>query len=144
MPEMSSPRERNSWVGAADRSDISNNSGPSRRFTNTIEKPMRAKRKDRNHNEIAEAFERFGFSTHDVSALPDFCDLVIYRPLNGTILVEIKDGTKPPSRRSLRASQIALAQQFPVVVIYSVEDVIALANGSLFDCDIPRHDIDRD
>ena len=100
-----------------------------------------AKRKDANHNAIAEAFEQCGFSVFDTSALPKFVDMVVYRRINGTLLIEVKDGTKPPSRTRLRDTQVELAKKFPVVVVHRVEDVVELANGSAFD--IPRIDIAR-
>ena len=90
---------------------------------------MRARRKDSNHEEIADAFESCGFVTRDVSALPGFCDLVIFRPDRGTRLVEIKDGSKPPSATKLRESQIALARDFPILVIHRVSDCVTFANS---------------
>jgi hypothetical protein len=103
---------------------------------------VRAKRKDRNHNEIAAAFESCGFSVHDTSALGGgFPDMVVWRQRNGYVLVEVKDGKKPPSGRVLTKREQSFAQKFPVVVVYRVSDVVELATGSAFD--VPRFDINK-
>lgn len=98
----------------------------------------RAAKKDANHNDIAKAFERCGFSVFDSSALPEFVDMVVYRPINGVVLVEVKDGSKPPSATNLTKAQEKLAKEFPVAVVYRVEDVLALANGAATDPDLWR------
>jgi hypothetical protein len=66
----------------------------------------RAARTDANHGEIVTTFRKMGFSVADTSRLGDgFPDCVIAR--NGlTALVEIKDGTKPPSKRELTPDEI--------------------------------------
>lgn len=65
----------------------------------------RAAKKDRNHNEIADAFKRLGFSVADTSRLGgDFPDIVIAKA-GSTALVEIKDGKKSASQRKLRPGQ---------------------------------------
>ena len=89
-----------------------------------------AARTDANHQEIMKAFRACGFSVHDTSKLGNgFPDLTVYRPRNGVVLVEIKDGTKPPSKRRLTPAEEAFAKQFPVAVVHRVEDVIELASG---------------
>lgn len=61
----------------------------------------RAARTDANHGEIIEAFRKCGFTVYDTSRLGGgFGDCVIAK-LFRTAIVEIKDGTKPPSQRIL-------------------------------------------
>ena len=58
---------------------------------------MRARRTDANHGEVAAAFERLGCSVWKVN---DVVDLVIgYGGI--AFLIEVKDGTKPPSAQKL-------------------------------------------
>ena len=64
-----------------------------------------AARRDANHSEIVRALEQIGCSVLDLSRVGGGCpDLLVAR--NGrTMLLEIKDGAKPPSRRRLRGNQ---------------------------------------
>ena len=56
------------------------------------------KRTDANHTEIIGALRQCGFAVHDTSSVgKGFPDCVAYRPREGVLLVEIKDGRKPPS-----------------------------------------------
>lgn len=82
---------------------------------------MRARRTDSNHTEIAEAFEKLGFS---VDKTNDLWDLTIgYGGL--TLLVEVKDGKKPPSKRRLtaRAKKFHDTWKGGIRVITCLEDV---------------------
>lgn len=60
-------------------------------------------KKDANHSEIVDALRRIGCTVRDLNdkGLPDL--LVGIRGVN--ILLEIKDGSKPPSARKLTADQ---------------------------------------
>jgi hypothetical protein len=59
-----------------------------------------ARKKDDNHDEIVDEFKRLGCGVKDVHNLPDFVDIIIcYK--SATVMVEIKDGAKPPSARQL-------------------------------------------
>lgn len=62
---------------------------------------MRARRTDANQNDVVKALRRVGASVRDTSRLGEgFPDLVVgYRADN--FLLEVKDGTKPPSARKL-------------------------------------------
>ena len=67
---------------------------------------MRAKRKDANHNEIARGLMEIGASVADTSAVGNgFPDMVVgFRGRNW--LLEVKDGSKPPSAQKLTLDQI--------------------------------------
>lgn len=89
----------------------------------------RAARTDANHAEILQAFRDCGFQVFDTSRLGGgFPDCVVHRNTHGVVLVEIKDGAKPPSARKLTPDEDEFAQRFPVDIVTSVDDVLALAN----------------
>ena len=66
----------------------------------------RAARLDGNHREVVDEFRRFGCSVLDMSRLgegtPDL--LIGYGGIS--LLVEVKDGKRPPSRRTLTGDQV--------------------------------------
>ena len=64
-------------------------------------------RKDYNADEIIEALKKAGFSVHDTSCVGNgFPDLVVGK--NGkNCLLEIKDGSKPLSKRALTEDEEA-------------------------------------
>ena len=100
-----------------------------------------ARRTDDNQPEIIAAFRACGWYVRDTSRLGEgFPDLVVYRPQNGIVLVEVKDGTKPPSARQLTKDESEFARHCPVAVVYRVEDVLALSGQ----VDIPRVDIQQE
>jgi hypothetical protein len=71
---------------------------------------MRARRVDRNHGEVIKAFRDLGFSVFDTSRVGEgFGDAVIARN-NKTAIVEIKDGSKPPSARKLTADEVKFSK----------------------------------
>lgn len=91
----------------------------------------RAARTDANHTEIVRVFRRCGFNVHDTSRVGHgFPDLVVYRPSHGLVLIEVKDGEKPPSERRLTPAEADFGTRFPVRVVQSVEDVFNLAGDS--------------
>lgn len=85
-------------------------------------------RKDANHNDIADCFVSCGATVADTSQLGgDFPDMVI--ALCGfNVLVEVKDGSKSPSKSKLSDGQnnFMLAWRGWYVVIKSVDDALAL------------------
>jgi hypothetical protein len=85
----------------------------------------RAARTDANHGQIIAALRQMGYTVLDLSRLGQGCpDLLVAR--HGiTTLVEVKDGTKPPSARRLTPMESAFIQHWKgrVIVIASVDDV---------------------
>jgi hypothetical protein len=59
-----------------------------------------AARKDRNHNEVVAAFEKFGWEVLDVSQLKNCCDIFISKRWI-TVAVEIKDGSAKDKRQHM-------------------------------------------
>lgn len=84
----------------------------------------RAPRKDDNHNDVAELFEKSGFATEDMShvgrGFPDL--LVAYRGVMK--LVEIKNRKTSYGRRGLNDLQRGLQARFNVCVISSTDEAL--------------------
>lgn len=91
----------------------------------------RAAKVDDNQAEIVAAFRRMGCSVAITSAVGDgFPDLVVgYRRHN--LLVEVKDGSKPPSKQRLTDDQMKFHGNWrgPVYVVKDVGDAAALINA---------------
>ena len=86
---------------------------------------MRARgRIDANQNEVVAALRAVGCNVAITSALGSgFVDLVVYRPATGLLrLIELKDGSKPPSKRKLTPDEEEFARKFPVWVVHSVAE----------------------
>lgn len=67
---------------------------------------MRANKKDTNHKQIVAHAQSLGFGTIDVSMMKNFCD-EIWIGRNGSVFfIEIKDGSKSPSKRMLTDGEI--------------------------------------
>ncbi len=81
-------------------------------------------RKDANHNLIANLFRSLGWTVHDVHQIPNFADIIISRN-RYTALVEIKDGSKPPSERRLTPGEHEFATNWSgdYLVVECEEDV---------------------
>src|SRR3990167_5597107 len=82
---------------------------------------VRAKRTDANHTEIADAFEKVGFS---VDKTNDLWDLTV--GFGGlTRLVEVKDGKKPPSARKLTRREQKFHNTWTggILLVTSVEQI---------------------
>jgi hypothetical protein len=91
-------------------------------------------KKDSNHKDIVGTFRACHASVMDTASLGNGCpDLVIgYKGYQTgimyNVLVEIKDGSKPPSKRKLTLDEVEFMTTWrgKYVIIESVDDVIAL------------------
>lgn len=76
-------------------------------------------RKDANHAEILDYFRQAGAIVEDVSALSGLGFDLIVSAYGAVVMVEIKDGEKPPSARRLtqseRDAQMRWGDKFAVV-----------------------------
>jgi Holliday junction resolvase len=92
---------------------------------------MRNARADANQPEIVKAFRSLGWvvaHTHTVGkGFPD----IVCSKAGVTILVEIKDGSKPPSARKLTADEAEFHANWEgaLHIIESVDDVFNLHRG---------------
>lgn len=87
---------------------------------------------DENQKEIVAAFRKFGYSvahTHTIGK--GFPDIIVAKNLC-TILVEIKDGKKAPSKRKLTPDEEKFHNEWQgqMVIIESVDDVVKFCNAS--------------
>ena len=93
-----------------------------------------AKKVDANQAEIVKTFRSLGARVAITSSAGDgFPDLVVqyWWPLAGhlpleTFLVEVKDGSKPPSERELTPKQEEFHAEFVCHIVESVQDVYDL------------------
>jgi hypothetical protein len=88
----------------------------------------RAARTDDNHIQIVDAFRASGVWVYSTAQLGNgFPDLMCAKacPDPRQCLVEIKDGSKPPSARMLTPAQVGFHARYPgaCFVVTSVEDV---------------------
>ena len=88
---------------------------------------MRAARVDANQPEIVKAFRDLGWSVLIISQLKNCCDIVVGKH-GENVLVEIKDGKKPPSQQKLTTGEDKFLSNWKGswVVINSIEGVIKL------------------
>lgn len=95
---------------------------------------MRLKpRKDSNHTEIVAALRQAGCSVFDTAGLGHgFPDLVV--GLRGkNYLVEVKDGSLPPSQRKLTGDEVDFHESWrgQIFIVTSVEEAIAFVFGDV-------------
>lgn len=83
----------------------------------------RAARTDSNHAEVVDALRRCGASVQSLASVgggvPDL--LVGFR--GHTLLIEIKDGQKPPSERALTPDQVAWHSGWRGAQVWVITDV---------------------
>jgi hypothetical protein len=91
----------------------------------------RAARVDSNHSIVLGAFIACGCEAESTAAMgKGFPDIVAEQKSTGRIfLVEVKDGSKPPSGRKLTEAQEGFHKRFTVHIIERVEDVPILLAG---------------
>ena len=90
----------------------------------------RARRTDGNHAEIRTVLRQLGCVVEDLSDVGrGIPDLLVRTPKGRVLLVEVKDGSKPPSRQRLTEEEIGVANRWDGVylVVTSVDDAIRAA-----------------
>lgn len=87
----------------------------------------RSARTDDNHDEIVKAFRRLGWSVLDIHQIPNSADIIVGKWLH-SIVIEIKDGSKPPSKQNLTDGEIVFKSSWngDYRIIKSIDDVIEL------------------
>lgn len=81
---------------------------------------------DANQSAIVGALIACGCEVQSLAAVGDgVADLLVHhRATKRLILIEVKDGARPPSERKLRATQVEWHKRFPVTVVETVEGAI--------------------
>lgn len=88
---------------------------------------MRAARVDANQPEIVKAFRDLGWSVLIISQLKNCCDIVVAKE-GCTLLVEIKDGSKPPSKQKLTDGESKFLSTWKGEwhIVKSIDDVVKI------------------
>lgn len=91
----------------------------------------RAAKVDANHGEIVAAFRKFGCSVLPLHTVGGGCPDMAVGKCKKTVLVEVKDGNKPPSARALTKDEQKFHDEWlgGVFVVENLSDVIALVKG---------------
>ena len=89
---------------------------------------MKAARVDANQADVLTGLRLAGYRVHDTHGLGGgFPDALVGTPWRTLVLIEIKDGQKPPSRRQLTADETTFHadwHRFPVFTVTSAKDAI--------------------
>lgn len=90
-------------------------------------------RRDANHAEIVAALRAAGRLVLDLAAVGHGCPDLLAAWGGGMVLLEIKDGSKPPSARKLTADETAFHTLWGrhVVVVSSVAEALAATGVSV-------------
>ncbi len=88
----------------------------------------RAARTDRNQSEIVEALRKLGASVQPLHSVHDGVPDLLVGYQGRNLLIEIKDGTKPPSARRLTECQVQWHHDWlgQAAIVASTEEAIAL------------------
>ncbi len=90
-------------------------------------------RTDGNHQDVIDELRKAGITAISLASVGDGCPDVVAGFRGANFLLEVKDGTKPPSARVLTAAEMKFASTWGgmVYVVTSPEDaVICVANGA--------------
>ena len=90
----------------------------------------RAARVDSNHKEVVDEFRRLGCSVLDMSRLGEGTPDLLIGFSGQCMLVEVKNGKKPPSKRVLTGPQIYFWMSWKAnpLVVKSLDDVAKTVN----------------
>ena len=89
---------------------------------------------DRNHAVIVHALRNYNCTVHDCSRMGGgFPDLLVWSPVyKKWMLLEIKDGAKPPSKRKLTPDQLYFHQRnHECYVVKTVEEALKVVGAPL-------------
>lgn len=88
-------------------------------------------RKDANHGEIKAVFERLGCTVIDTHAIAGALDMLV-GVAGVSCLVEVKDGSKPPSARKLTDPEKKTIDEwrgFPCAIVTSTDEAVLLVGN---------------
>lgn len=87
----------------------------------------RAAKVDANHEDVVKALRATGCTVQSLAAVGNGCPDLLVGKCNTTVLMEIKDGNKPPSKRKVKPGQEMWHAEWrgaPVAVVLSIEDAL--------------------
>ena len=103
---------------------------------------MRAARTDKNQAEVVDALRAAGCKVQSLASVGDGVpDLLVGLPNRRLVLVEVKDGDKPPSDRKLTPKQVKFHDEWagwPVYVVESVGEALELISNAGLSAIIPH------
>lgn len=88
---------------------------------------MRAKRVDANHDEIVKALRAAGAFVRSLAAVGDGVPDLLVTKNQQTMLVEVKDGKRPPSERGLTPDQQKFHREWtggPLAIVTDVDGAL--------------------
>jgi Holliday junction resolvase len=88
----------------------------------------RAARVDRNHAEIVAGLRQMGCSVLSLAAVGDGCPDILCGWRGVNLLLELKDGSKSPSRRELTADELEFLTHWngTAVVVKTLQEAIEM------------------
>lgn len=92
----------------------------------------RAARTDANQTEVVEAIRAIGGTVHSLAALGDGCPDLLVGYNGRTVLMEVKDGKKPPSEIRLTEAQVKWHKLWTgstLAIVYGPEGATKLLKG---------------
>ena len=91
----------------------------------------RRARTDGNHSEIVAALRAAGCSVQSLAALGSGVPDLLVGVAGRNLLVEVKNGRKPPSKRRLSPDEIQWHQQWAgqVITVASIDEALAVIRG---------------
>lgn len=92
---------------------------------------MRTKAKtDSNHADVIKAFRRLGYSVLSLHQIGKGCGDLLVAKAGKTAMIEVKDGSLPPSKRKLNIDQVLFHETWrgQIAVVESLDDVLKFAN----------------
>lgn len=95
---------------------------------------MRAARIDANQPEIIKALRSVGCSVQPLHTVGDGVPDLLVGFRSRTVLMEIKDGSKPPSKQALTPDQVQWHSEWrgsPVEVVRNVDDALAAIGAAM-------------
>jgi hypothetical protein len=92
---------------------------------------VRDRRKDLNHHDVADEFERHGWIVEDVTAINCFCDIHVSYPDKRGLWswVEIKNGNKKLTKGEIKFRDKCYLIKSPYHVCRSIKDVAIIINN---------------
>jgi hypothetical protein len=86
-----------------------------------------AARVDANHSLVVGALRACGCEVLSLAAIGRGCPDILAKLPNSSrlLIIEVKDGTKSPSKRKLTPAQVEFHKRWPVLVVESVEQAVA-------------------
>lgn len=91
----------------------------------------RAAKVDVNQSEIVDALRKVGCTVQSLAAIGKGCPDLLVGVAGVTLLIEVKDGKKPPSARALTPDQLGWHGAWvggPLAVVDSIDAAIRMVN----------------